>query len=114
MTLEFKSLKYTLTDHICRHCGQGRILRIILPPKTCTTGGNPIFYCSTCKETSCSITTSGLCWCGAQYIRGGPDGVPYNTMCCTEEMANQMKEHGWHIKEQNYDMFIMWKQAKDD
>lgn len=98
---------YELTDHLCRKCGQGRILKTVYSePKTVTLGGNPIYLCSMCEAQCCSMMTYPLCWCGVQFDRGG---IMYDTMCAKSEPSEALKKEGWHIKSQNYKFFVLWK-----
>jgi len=54
---------WALTDHICRNCSGGRILRCVTGGGP-TGGGNPIYKCADCGISTSSTGPDSLCWCG--------------------------------------------------
>ena len=53
------SMLWMVSDHLCRHCGIGRILT------RKTEYGQWLSKCSNCG--TCKNTTKELCFCGADY-----------------------------------------------
>lgn len=56
--------KYEITDHLCRNCG-GRILRCL--DTGMSPGGNPMFRCADCGESSYGHGPDCVCWCGFNH-----------------------------------------------
>jgi len=67
---------FTITDHMCRECG-GRVLQIASGGGP-SGGGNPLYRCADCGNSSCGIGPKVICWCGFHY-RGQTD-TPYQCM----------------------------------
>lgn len=63
---------WTIIDHLCRSCG-GRILQCASGGGP-TGGGNPIFKCASCGESTSGITPNGICWCGFAHRGQGIGG----------------------------------------
>lgn len=77
--------RFILTNHICRNCG-GRILQQTNSGPT--GGGNPIYMCADCEQTSCGISPNGICWCG--FKMRGQSIEPY--MCLPFSGNENLKE----------------------
>lgn len=58
-------ITWTLTDHLCRHCG-GRILQSASGVGP-TAGGNPLYRCADCGEGCVDIGPEVVCWCGMKH-----------------------------------------------
>lgn len=71
-------IHWALVDHLCRACG-GRVL-VSVANKGMTPGGNAIYRCADCGESSTS--TAGfmdVCWCGQEMRRN--NHLPGKYMC---------------------------------
>lgn len=95
--------QYTLTDHLCRFCGTGRVLRQVNGGPT--GGGNPIYRCSTCGKGGANMGPTNVCHCGRTEYRGDPcDAMCVPTVDMTEEnMA------GWTTLLQHHGLAVLWR-----
>jgi len=64
--MEKTVMTWVITDHMCRHCSGGRILRCVSGGGA-TGGGNPIYKCADCGKTMSGMGPDDLCWCGQYY-----------------------------------------------
>lgn len=93
-------MKYSLTNHLCRYCGSGRIL---------INSENNSYFCS-----SCEVTGSAICWCGKTLLRH--PNKPYKTLCvCLDDKENveNLKKDFWHQKTPHYKLAVFWKCIAD-
>jgi len=96
-------MKFILTNHLCRYCGNGRVL--VNSEANVTGGGNTVYQCACCETSGNSI-----CWCGKTIMRGGK--IPYQTLCvCLEdkEKVESLKKDFWHQKTSHYKLAVFWK-----
>ncbi len=68
---------FVLTDHICRECQGGRVLK--RTGSYVTGGGNPIFTCADCEATTSGMGPDGICWCGMK-MRNQHDSPAYRCL----------------------------------
>lgn len=61
---------WTLTNHICRHCGGGRILE----RQDARDPDAREFICSNCEATHHGRDPEAMCFCGMRVKRFGPRG----------------------------------------
>ena len=67
---------WKLVDHLCMTCG-GRILQCISGGGP-TPGGNPIFRCADCGNTTSGFGPQALCWCG--FSHRGQNATAYKCL----------------------------------
>lgn len=77
-----KKQTFSITDHMCRKCG-GRVLQIASGGRP-SGGGNPLFRCADCGNSSCGMSPKVICWCGFKYK--GQNIEPYQ---CTPFEGNE-------------------------
>lgn len=57
------------TDHLCRHCGIGRIEKIE------SAHGDVAFWCPNCEVTVANGSVKDLCFCGHKFPSGKRSGL---------------------------------------
>ena len=93
---------YRLTDHLCRHCGTGRVL---LETGGGPGDGNAVYTCANCGQTASGLSEGCLCWCG-QIVRRC--GLPFETRCVR---SGDTLSAGWHLRNQFYGLSVWWRYA---
>lgn len=100
--------RYVLTNHLCRHCGTGRVLQ--QTNSGITGGGNPVFCCASCGASAAAIGPSAICWCNHVCMRGG---LPFETMCVAGDAAPEFVQSGWYRRRLHYGLSVWWRYAPD-
>lgn len=68
---------WAIEDHLCRGCG-GRILRCVAGNGP-SPGGNPLYKCADCGQSSWGLGPDVLCWCGFSH-RGQYPATAYRCL----------------------------------
>ena len=56
---------WIIENHLCRRCG-GRVLRCVTGNGV-TPGGDPIFKCGDCGNSTSGFSAVVICWCGFHH-----------------------------------------------
>lgn len=100
---------YMLTDHLCRHCGTGRVMQQTNSGPT--GGGNPVYRCASCGSGSAASGPGVICWCGQIVTRGG---LPYETMCVVgDHPAKEFVQRGWYRRMLHYGLSVWWRYSPE-
>lgn len=95
---------FYLTDHLCRYCGTGRVLK---RTNSGPSGGGNLFYrCSSCTATGSGLSEMVICHCFQTVDRAG---INYETCCLKGDLTEELKEFGWRTKKQHYGFSILWR-----
>lgn len=77
-----KQERWMPTDHACRECG-GRVVQVTNAGPT--GGGNPVYRCADCGNSSSGMSTDCICWCG--FAHKGQNENPHR--CVNVETARK-------------------------
>lgn len=89
-----REITWKLTDHICRNCSGGRVLRSVTGAGM-TPGGNSIYRCADCGASG--YATDEICWCGFRMKNQRDNGficMSFSILKTEPELLNEFRACG--------------------